>query len=378
MDTGLRPHAAPTRGTARHTDRGRNLLVAAGLAPRDALELLPDAELERGAADVEGQLCVRELTSDPVQHLVDDRCQRRVVAGDRAGRRELAPEALLQRRRFGAERDPADAPLGRGHDEHAQGARRSRERDRRARAAGAVRRRRHARGVRRTARTDGCSTRTRRCTARRSRHGRRAAPRAAVRRAGRRRTASARRPSTRRKSRRSPSGVTPECGRDVGDTRRPSPSSSRRHAASTRASRSSVAGASGGTGDTRGSRAPRRRRQWRRRPRSRAAAGDSGTKDGSTRAWCAPRTRSRRAAPARAPPAHRRGRLRRDVGGEIGGGHGTSVIRPSGRRALRFRRAHPPRGSRCVRRRPRQQAVDGPRVDDVVGGTPASAARAQP
>ncbi len=118
------PHAAPTaRGTAGRSDRGRDLAVAAGLTARDALQLLPHAELEGAAAHVEWELGARELTLDAAQHLGDDRCQRVVVALDRVGGGELAAQPFLERDRFDTERDPTDTARGRRHDQRAERAR---------------------------------------------------------------------------------------------------------------------------------------------------------------------------------------------------------------------------------------------------------------
>ena len=139
------PQAAPTaRAPPGTPDRSRHVAVAARLAAGDALQLAPDAELERGAPDVERELLTRHLAVDTPQHLGDGGRERGIVALDRGGGRELEPEVLLERGRLGAERDPADAPLGRGDDQHAERAACHRERDRRAGPARAVRRRRHA------------------------------------------------------------------------------------------------------------------------------------------------------------------------------------------------------------------------------------------
>ena len=83
------------------------------------LQLAPHAQLERGAADVEGQLLAGYLAVDAPQHLGDDRRERVVVAPDRGGR-ELAAEVLLERDRLGTECDVADAARGRGDDEGAE------------------------------------------------------------------------------------------------------------------------------------------------------------------------------------------------------------------------------------------------------------------
>ena len=91
-----------------------------------------------------GSSSTRHLAVDPPQHLGDGGRERGIVALDRGGGRELEPEVLLECVRLGAQRDPADAPLGRGDDQHAERAGCHRERDRRAGPARAVRRRRHA------------------------------------------------------------------------------------------------------------------------------------------------------------------------------------------------------------------------------------------
>ena len=119
-NTGFLPHAEPTaRSGAGRADQFGHFAVAAGLADRDTLQLLPHSPLERGALHVEWQLARRDVAVDAAQDLCDDVGEQRVVAGD-VGAGELVTQDRLEHQRVGTVEDATDPALGRGDEQRAE------------------------------------------------------------------------------------------------------------------------------------------------------------------------------------------------------------------------------------------------------------------
>src|SRR5439155_1029993 len=98
-------------------DRARDLGVAAGLAGRDAPQLLPDALLEGGAVDVEGDV-QRARPLDRLDDLVDpgrDRLGRELGVG------KAPPQAIDDLLRRLAEANVAHAAFGPGDEQVPEG-----------------------------------------------------------------------------------------------------------------------------------------------------------------------------------------------------------------------------------------------------------------
>ena len=108
----------------RRADRFGHFGVAARLAERDALELLPHTPLERGALHVEREPARGNVAVDAAQHLGDDVGEQRVVARD-VGRGELVAQDRFEHRGIGPVQDAADPSLGRGDEDGPEAASRT-------------------------------------------------------------------------------------------------------------------------------------------------------------------------------------------------------------------------------------------------------------
>jgi hypothetical protein len=125
-------------------DRRRDLAVRARLAVRHAAQRFPHLQLERGGAEVERELDRRRAPFE----MIDDRhhrlSERRIVRAADRRVRQLIAQAPLERFLRVAERHRADAAVGHGDEECAEGGRDGREADEHVASAVAISPRRHA------------------------------------------------------------------------------------------------------------------------------------------------------------------------------------------------------------------------------------------